>query len=616
MFGTKAFTIAGLLLLLCGTLSVSATEKWLRIETENFGVIGDVSEIELQRVTSEFEALRRKLRELDPKREFRQPVPTTILAIHDLGSLRRFSEGDSFFVDGVMQKCIVFRFGDAAARRNAFRNFAMLLIDNEFGPDRMPAWLRVGVAEYFSSIRFVGDAADPSEIATDPIGSRRPIALETLFGTDHYSYNRQTRETATNFAARSASIVAHLLTSKIDYFPELIRTIEIGKPTLIALSDGYRMQRSDIERIVKPAPVPRFPPTKAPNAEGKTRTVGDLERRGLVAEILIGVGRWDSAASEVSVGENSSQILTIKGLIAERAGKYAAAIDSFEAAIAADPSDYRPNFVLALVLLNRESTEFGLSSGFTETTAVQVRNLLERTIELAPDFGDSYQLLAFLNSVRGEDLLETYNRMEDLLKIAPGNFWYRLRAAELQIGLRDFASARRTLLRLIRSAGTDRMRIYAENTLTRMTSLELQLASLKDKVERDVDGITDKPMSEEEIARRRERALNESLNLALRIPAPEETRILGSIERVECSPASVIVLVLSEGRTYKLRSAAIDGIFLTSYVDKLVNAEFGCGVPNRTAAAVVTFRPAAGATNSGELVSIEFVPSSFRFSTK
>jgi tetratricopeptide (TPR) repeat protein len=588
----------------CGAIEAGAAGTWMASVGAEFEVTGDLGETELRQVIAEFDALRQEARKLDPKRGFRFPYPVRVVAVRDA----RSPIFEDAFVDGLLTKTIVFRYGDEAAKQGAYRAYLAELFDNEFGRASLPAWLRTGLIEHFATLRTTADR-QPGP----PTPNARSLTLENLFEMEHYALNRQTRATAAGFYSRSKLLVDHLLSQGPAKFAALIYGLNRGEPAILALKESYGYTREELAQMLR-KPSPSEPFLNPKPTDILVRPVSETETRVIVAEILFGLGRTDAAMAELRGMDPSAIALTINGLSAERAGKRDVANRLFEQAIDLDPNDYRPSYAYASVLIDRETTEYGLSSGFKAATAALVRENLERSIRLAPDFGENYQLLAFVNSVRGEMISDTIDRMKLALAIAPGNAWYQMRMVELLVAQRDFAGARLQALRIKLGAADDRLRVYSENTLTRMASLEQQLASLKDKKPREVDGITDAPMSDEEIARRRERALNESLNLALRIPATDETRVVGTIEKVECAPDAVIVTVNSDNRTLKLKSPSIERITLTSYVDKLVNSEFGCGSERRSGLAVVTFR--AAKQGSGELVAIEFVPPSFRFLTK
>lgn len=564
---------------------------------------GALPDTELRASAARFEAVRDSVRSLDRKRGWRLPFP---LRIHHVENAARFGVTDYRFIDGPSTRIIVVNAADPLSRQLAYRQLATLMIDNELGPVATPAWLRAGLIEYFSNVEFPGGRSIAP--ATKPAATP---SIDTILETDHFAFNRQTDETRTGFVVRSTALTVFLLKSQRGSLAGFFTILDSGRPVRDAIRKFFELDDAAIEkaasepyRALQLKPVPVKETTKVyPTA------VANL----INAEILLGIGDTARAAEAIAKSSPTSDSLTVQGLIENRMGLSERAEKSFRLALTTDPRNAAAYFALASMLVGFESTELGLSSSFSLETAERVRALLRKAIELDPGFGDAYELLAFVNSVREEEIGPTIDLMKRALAIAPGNPWYRMRMAELQVADRNFSSARETVLALRRSAGDDRLRIHAENTLTRMNSLEMQLASLGRRNQKQSDVITDQPLSDEEIARRRAIATNESLNLALRIPGDGEERVIGTIDRVECGTNGASVTVRTGGERIILWNRSVENVTLISYVDKLVNSEFGCGIAARQQTAVVTFRKSGTANGADELISIEFVPSSFTF---
>lgn len=604
------FILAFVVFVACAAQAFGADYSGRSIEVSGIVYAGDLETDELRVVAEGFETIRRGVRALDPGRAFDLPFPLRVMALKDPGALKRFSAGDSFVVDGKLTRFIVFRFGDKAAEGEAYRAFVRLLIDNELGPAATPPWLRAGLAGHFATFRRV----DGLRGEFGPTERPRPFSIDELMATDHWSANSQTPEATAIFELRAAAVVRSLLRRDAGRFAALFAAYDAGKPDSLALRDSFG---ADLADLVPPAlvadPASAFPIEISP-------IVGDPERvtvpqQALIdAEILLGLGQLVPARSALAKAPTGAASMTIEALICDAERRFGAAGRLYASAIASDPNDHRPYFAWAASLIARETTEFGLASFFSTATAERVRANLLKAIELAPRFGDSYELLAFLNSVRNERIPETIDLIRVALRIAPGSSWYRMRHAELMISDRDFANARRILLTLIRTAREKRMRLYAENTLARLNSFEAQLASLKDRRGVNSDIVTDAPLDEAELARRRARAINEAINLALRIPKPGEKRVVGVIGFVKCLFPKIEVTVALANEKLTLLSPSFEAVELTSFVDDLAGTEFGCGTPTRPTRAVITFVPSAVRAGEGRLVAVEFVPDSFTLS--
>jgi len=203
------------------------------------------------------------------------------------------------------------------------------------------------------------------------------------------------------------------------------------------------------------------------------------------------------------------------------------------------------------------------------------------------------------------------------LEIAPGNQMYNLRAAELYMRKEEFARARQIAERILQTAPDDKMKVYAQNTLNQINAWQAHFEALRNLNERERENpaVTEIPLSEEEIVRRTEIAIMQSLNEALRRPRANEKRILGTLEKIDCDGKNVVFTIKAGNESLRLASDSINDVILTGFTPEFVNLQFGCGSLKNEMFAVVTFRANAAESTkiSGELIALEFVPKKFRF---
>ena len=105
-----------------------------------------------------------------------------------------------------------------------------------------------------------------------------------------------------------------------------------------------------------------------------------------------------------------------------------------------------------------------------------------------------------------------------------------------------------------------------------------------------------------------------AINQALRKPAAGETRLFGLIERTECSSQGNFFHMQSGGKLYKLSNAAPQTLFIRGFTPEIRDLQIGCGMKAVNLPVVFIFRTItdAKAKAEGELISLEFVPKSFR----
>ena len=77
--------------------------------------------------------------------------------------------------------------------------------------------------------------------------------------------------------------------------------------------------------------------------------------------------------------------------------------------------------------------------------AAEIRNELQKSVALMPDFGPAQHLLGFFEMVQGEDVPAAQKHIERAVQLEPENESYVLSLAQVQLARRDAAGARRTL---------------------------------------------------------------------------------------------------------------------------------------------------------------------------
>lgn len=112
---------------------------------------------------------------------------------------------------------------------------------------------------------------------------------------------------------------------------------------------------------------------------------------------------------------------------------------------------------------------------------------------------------------------------------------------------------------------------------------------------------------------RRREMMMQQIDRALRKAQDGETRVLGGIEKIECSGKNITAIIRSANVSLRLRSPQPNELHLKTFVPDLGNSQLGCGFGAPDISAVITYRPSGDpkAKFAGDLVSIEFVPKTF-----
>jgi tetratricopeptide (TPR) repeat protein len=629
-------------LLAAASGAVSAQSGWLRIQSKNFQLVGNADEKNLRRVATKLEQFRHVFTQLFPRMNFNSPIPTRVVVFKDKKAYEQFRVVEwaaGYFQPGDDINYIVLTAegNETQNYTTIFHEYTHFLIDNSLGRSNIPPWFNEGIAEYYEQFLIENDQkvtlGGLNQAHLQLLGRSRLIPFESFFAVDYYTLHKQTEQSAQLFYAQAWALLHYLLQgnggakrAQFGKFVELL-TRESVKPK-DAFQQAFQTDYASMEAEVKKYVAQKnFTGTIVPFKEKlifdnqmEIFPVAEAEAKAFQGDLLYHTRRLDEAekvlTEALALDAGSSIANTSLGLVKMRQNKFTDAKAYLEKAIRADSQNYLAFYNYALAISREGMTEFGFASTYSTEAADKMRASLKKAISLNPNYAENYNLYAFINIIRNEELNESIALIKKALAIAPGNQWYAMRLAELHMRKEDFAAARAIAQKIIQTASDDRLKVYAENSVRMINSLEAQLEDIKNYKKRpDPDGVTDEPMSDEEIARRREKAMLESLNATLRVPQRDEKRLLGYVTKIECQNTQVIFSVKAGNQIFQLHSNSLETLMLVSFDPALVDSEFGCGVRIKEIPSVITYRPAADekSKTTGEIVSVEFVPKTFRF---
>lgn len=618
--------------------NAAVKDTWTKVQSKNFELVGNASDKEMRRVATKLEQFRFVFQSLFSRLKFTSPIPTRVVIFKDGKSFKNFKTNEwvaGYFQPGEDMNYIALSTeGEKEdTYRVIFHEYTHFLVDNSLGRSSIPPWFNEGIAEYYEQFRIENDQKITLGGLNNEhlylLSQNKLIPFDSFFGVDYYSLQRQTKQSAGLFYAQSWAFVHYLQhfgdgtrRKQMGTFVDLLLQGKQPKYSFEqAFQTDYASMEAELREYIRQNRFTilsvNFKEKLVFDSEMQSFPVSDSESKAIQGDLLYHMHRLDDAEiylnEALGLDENSSPANTTLGLVKMRQKKFTEAKQFLEKAIRTDAKNFLAYFSYAFVLSREEMTDRGFASGFSAARAEQMRENLRKAIALNPNFAESYSLLSFVNIVRGEQIPESVEIIKKALAIAPGNQWYQVRLAELYMLGENYAESRKILQRLVATASDDRLKLYAENSLTRLNSFESQRLSLKNSNKVEVDGITDQPMSDEEIARRNAIATNEAVNRALRIPKADEKRLLGYVTKIDCLSNEIVVSFKTDGKTMQFRSDSFENLRLISFDQDFANSEFGCGTLKNEAFAVITFRPTENAKSKtqGELVAIEFVPKNF-----
>jgi len=175
-------------LILC-PVSRSAEPAWLELHSPHYTVITDAGEKRGREVALRFEQMRSVFAGLLGRDRLSEARPLTILALkndksyYQAAPLRQGQPiaASGFLLTGTDQDFVVLNLFEDEPYRAVAHDFALRLLDFNYPPAQ--GWFDEGLAEYFSSIRIVGNQV---EIGGDP--ELQPATKEDLLGNQRDSH--------------------------------------------------------------------------------------------------------------------------------------------------------------------------------------------------------------------------------------------------------------------------------------------------------------------------------------------------------------------------------------------------------------------------------------------
>lgn len=640
-------SISLLIILFCAHPAF-AKDEWVNVRSKNFNMIGNAGEKEIRRVAGKLEQFREVFRQLLPNLKFDSPIPTTVLVFKSAKSFEPFKPLDQsgsaknwiagYFLRGEEINYIALSTEGEKEQTYStiFHEYTHFLIDNAIGRGKIPPWLNEGLAEYYEKFKIEDDqkvtlgALNNNHLAL--LEQSAFISFNTLFNTDYYSLNRQGIGRTGIFYAESWALIHYLMHSdngaRRPQLNKFINLIINGKPPKDAFAEAfhtdYPTMQAELRKYVGQKKfnvlAALFKEKLIFDSQMQTFPLGEADSMATLGDLLLHARRFDEAGAllhqALRIDPKSVQANVSLGLVRLRQNDPADAKRLLKKATELDDKNWLAHFQYAFVLSREGMTEAGLVSGYDAELADEIKSELKKSIALNPNFAESYSLYALVCAVRNEDVDEAFGFIKKALAISPGNQKYLIRAAELYLRKEDFAAARAIAQKIFETASDAQTRLYAQNALSRINSTEAQLEDIKNfkKGASNPDVESEKPLTEEEVARRNREAVNEGLNRALRRPGAGEKRFLGYITKIECAGARVEFSIKTADQMLKFTARDFDSLFLMSFSPDSADTEIGCGVIKKDVFAVVTYLPASNTKtgSTGEIVAIEFMPEGFK----
>ncbi len=632
--------------------SVFAKDEWLQVRSKNFNLVGNASEKDIRRVATKLEQFREVLRQVLNKANFNSPIQTTVVVFKNNAAYTPFKPIKANgkidkYIAGYFQPGEDVNYITLPSSGNdfgtIFHEYTHFIVDNNFGRTNVPPWFNEGLAEYYQTFKIEEDQKVTLGALQDEhillLRQNNLVPFDTFFNIDDYSLHEQSDDGVGVFYAQAWALMHYLINgnsgARQKQLYKFLDLVMKNKTPKAAFSEAFQSDYAAMEKELKNYLTLNtykitgitFKEKLTFDTEMQTLPLSEAEAKAYLGDLLYHGQRFGEAEvllqQALTLNPNSVQAQTTLGLVKMRQKNFAEAKKYLEKALQNDSKNYLAQYNYAYVLSREEMDEGGYVLNFADETIEKMRGALKKAIELNPKFAESYNLYAFISVVQNNEIDEGINYLRKALAIAPGNQWYLIRLAELYMRKKDFLNAKNVAGKVFDTAADSTLKNYAQSTLKSIDTYEKQLEAFKDSQNgtsavatfHTYNEKTEKPLTEEELGKMREKLKLESLNAALRKPGAGEKRILGFLTKIECGAKGISYIFKADNKFLTFTSKDFSSLTLISYEEKMNDNQFGCGQLKKESFAVVTYRQSANpnAKTAGEIVAIEFMPTDFKF---
>jgi hypothetical protein len=211
-----------------------------------------------------------------------------------------------------------------------------------------------------------------------------------------------------------------------------------------------------------------------------------------------------------------------------------------------------------------------------------MRDHLKQSIKISPGFPESYNLLAFINMVTGEELDESANLLRRAISLSPSRHDFVFMLAQIQMRQQKFDDARKMLDPLAKNAPDPQLRQRAQSLLDSIQSI----TERSERFKTEADGANVRRVGAGEGTKTGE---NEERPRPMLRRRAEGEKIRGLLTEIECSEKGMTLVIKDGERTLKFNSSAPERLeFITFSQD--AGQSISCGKVNPARPVIVTYR--------------------------
>lgn len=634
----KRFTLAFCLALLSATIlsfnvkldsPVAAKETWTGVKSKHFFLTGNAGEKDIRKVAAKLEQFREVFSLLFPRANLNSPVPIKVIVFKDRKSYLPFmpayqgkvSEVAGYFQSGpdVNYITLTAELGQESPFSTIFHEYVHSLTnDNTFSA---PPWFSEGLAEFYSTF----DVTDgekkvwlgkPISHHVYLLRENKFLPLQRLFAVDHGSPEYNERDKKGVFYAQSWALVHFLMMGNnsqrqpqfVKYLDMLAKGLPVDESFKQAFQTDYATMEKELKnyigRYTYPVRYFTFGEKLQFDATMESAPITEAEWNYHLGDLVLHLNRTDCEQylkKAIQLDPNLAVAHASLGILQMRTQRFAEARQSLERAVAIGSQNHMVHYYYAFALSREGMDASNMVREYAPELAQKMREHLKKAITISPGFPESYNLLAFVNMVTGEELDESANLLRRAISLSPSRHEFVFMLAQIQMRQQKYDEAHKMLEPVAKNAPDPQLRQRAQSLIDSIKSITDRLEQFKAETDaantrRVTTGAGTKTGESDERPR---------IILRRRF---EGEKARGLLTEIQCSEKGMTIVIKDGERTLKFNTSTPERLQFITYSQD-VGQSINCGKLNPAKSVVVTYRGSTDASSpfDGEPIAVEFV---------
>lgn len=407
-----------------GAAKPGLAEDWSVVSSPHFTVYTNAEVARGGEIVASLERFRAVFAQLSPEIELSSPSPTTILAFRDAESYAPYKTVADRQGARILGQFLSHPDGnyltlDAGTRLVSgfaviYHEYVHYFVRHNF--PGVPLWFNEGLAEYYSTFSIDDEHVRvglPVDRHLDWLRHHSELELDEVLTATSSSGRRHEAQQAGRFYAVSWALVHYLLsaeTDRLDRAADFFLRLRDGEDAAEAFEDAFDQRlgalEDDLVRYVRSGELPsaRVPLARLPRTEIRAWAAPPEEVLFRLGDLLAHMGRDASAERhfQLALDHRGDHADTHAGLalVREMQNRFEEAALLFADAVELGSSNALTYLLYGRHLLRRLGTAPSPGSSPEEAAALRralaggARGQLLRAVELDPDYGEAWALLA------------------------------------------------------------------------------------------------------------------------------------------------------------------------------------------------------------------------------